>query len=286
MSIWTTLASRPFEVAFVDVGGVSTRSLQAGEGPAVLLLHGTSSHVEVFTPNVPAYADAGYWAHAIDMLGHGYTDKPATRYEVPDYVAHVLGYLDATGVDRVHLVGESLGGWVAAWFASEHPDRVASLQLVSSGGTLAVPEVMARIRETTTRAAMEDDIDLTRQRLANLFHDPAQLSEELVEARYRIYHQPAFQEVLPRLLVMQDMETRQRNLLRPDRMARIRARTRIVWGRHNPMGATPEAEGILAAIPDATLTVYEECGHFPQLEYPERFNRESVAFLDAVEGRA
>jgi 2-hydroxy-6-oxonona-2,4-dienedioate hydrolase len=279
VSIWNLLATGAFTLTFVDVNGISTRSLQVGSGAPVVFLHGTSSHLEVFTPNLRAFADAGFEAHAIDMLGHGYTDKPDRDLEVSDYVNHVVQYIDANGWDRVNLVGESLGGWVAAWLCSEHSQRVSSLQLVSSGGTLAVPEVMERIRTTTERAVYEDQRTLTYERLAKLFFDPAQLDDDLVEARYRIYHNPDFQRMLPHLLCMQDMDIRQRNLLRPERMARIITPTRIIWGRFNPMGAVLEAQRIHEAIAGSELEIYESCGHFPQLEYPERFNQEAIGFI-------
>jgi 2-hydroxy-6-oxonona-2,4-dienedioate hydrolase len=96
--------------------------------------------------------------------------------------------------------------------------------------------------------------------------------------RYAIYHDPAFVANLPNLLRPQDMEVRQRNLLRPERMGRITAPTRIYWSRHNPMGDVTEGEGIHAAIPGSTLRTFEDCGHFPQLEVTEDFNREVVAF--------
>ena len=284
MSIWTRLGHRAFRVGFADAAGVATRVLRLGDGgEAVVLLHGTSSHLEVYAGNVGAYADAGYEVHALDMLGHGYTAPAKHDLEVPDYVAHLRDYLDACGLDRVHLVGESLGGWVAATFAGELPERVRSLQLVASGGTRAVPEVMRRIRETTTRAVQSPDRTLTRERLANLLIDPESVDEELVDVRYAIYHQPAFQAALPHLLCMQDMDVRTRNLLTPGRLARIGAPTLVHWGRHNPMGDVSEAEGIAAAVPGARLEIYEHCGHFPQIEYPEKFNGLSVGFLRSLE---
>ncbi|WP_329133763.1 alpha/beta fold hydrolase [Streptomyces sp. NBC_01476] len=285
MSIWTRLSDGPFAVEFVDAAGVRTRSLRvegAGAREAVVLLHGTSSHLEVWAGNVRAYADAGFAAHAVDMLGHGFTDSAEHDCEVPDYVQHLLDYLDARGLDRVHLVGESLGGWVAAWFAGVHPERVRSLQLVASGGTRAVPAIMRRIRETTTLAVTSPERRYTRERLAGLLYDPGSVDEELVDVRYEIYHRPAFQKALPHLLCMQDPEVRARNLLTPQRMARISAPTLVFWGRHNPMGDVSEAAGIHAAVPDAGLHIFDECGHFPQIEYPARFNELSVEFLRQV----
>jgi 2-hydroxy-6-oxonona-2,4-dienedioate hydrolase len=282
VSVWGDLAGAPFRLEFVPAAGMATRSLRVGDGEPVVLLHGTSSHLEVYSRNVHAIAAGGFAVHAIDMLGHGYSAKPDRDLEVPDYVRHVGDYLDAIGADSAHLIGESLGGWVAAWFAAEHPERTRSLQLLASGGTRAVPAIMDRIRTTTTLAATSPDRQHTRERIANLLADPATVDEDLVDARYRIYHRPEFVKMLPHLLCMQDMTVRRRNLLRPDRMGRITAPTAIYWGRHNPMGDVTEAEGIHAAIPGSRLTVFEGCGHFPQIEYPERFNDLAVKFLLAA----
>ena len=279
MTIWNELAGLDFAVKTVDAAGVPTRSLQAGAGEeAVIFLHGTSGHLEAFARNIAAHAPH-YVCHAIDMLGHGYTGKPDYPYEIPRYVDHLVNYLDAVGLDKVHLVGESLGGWVAAYLASEQPERVLSLQLLAAGGTVANPDVMQRIRTSTTKAVQSNDIELTRARLHLLMHDPVNATEELVEARHRIYHQPDFVANIHNLLSLQDMDTRQRNLLRPDRLARIQAPTLVVWGHENPFGDVPEAEKMAADIAGAQLQLYPECGHWPQHEQAALYNPLSLEFL-------
>lgn len=284
MTFWTELAGTDFAVVTVDAGGVPTRALQAGPaaGPPVVFLHGTSGHLEAFVRNIGAHAEAGYRCHAIDMLGHGYTGKPDYPYEIPRYVEHLAGYLDAVGAPAAHLAGESLGGWVAAWLASERPERVLSLQLLAAGGTKANPAVMERIRTSTLAAVREDDIGLTRSRLRLLMHDPGDVTEELVEVRHRIYHQPDFVANVENLLCLQDMATRQRNLLRPDRLATIKAPTLVVWGRQNPFGDVPEARALHQAIAGSRLELFDECGHWPQHEQHEAYNRLSLAFLAGV----
>jgi 2-hydroxy-6-oxonona-2,4-dienedioate hydrolase len=214
------------------------------------------------------------------MLGHGFTGKPDFPYEIPKYVEHLLGFMDACGIKKAHLVGESLGGWVAGWLASEHPERVRSLQLLCAGGTVANPAVMARIRSSTLDAVQNDDIALTRARLELLMADPAKdVSDELVETRHRIYHAPDFVASIENLLCLQNMEVRQRNLLRADRLAKITAPALIVWGNENPFGDVPEAKELQQMLPGSRLEILGHCGHWPQHEQPEKYNRLSLEFL-------
>jgi 2-hydroxy-6-oxonona-2,4-dienedioate hydrolase len=242
-----------------------------------VFLHGTSGHLEAFARNITAHAD--YDVHAVDMLGHGYTGKPAQPYEIADYVAHLMDYLDAVGVQRAHIVGESLGGWVGARAAIQHPERVLSLQLLCAGGTVANPKVMERIKSSTLQAVTSDDVDLTRQRLRLLMADEADATEELVEVRHAIYHAPDFVANVENLLSLQEMERRQRNLLRPEDLARITQPTLIVWGRQNPFGEVPEANAMHEAIAGSQLELFEDCGHWPQHEKAELYNPISLEFL-------
>lgn len=281
MTIWTDLSPVPFSLSYVDAGGVRTRTLRAGEGAPVVFLHGTSGHLEAFTRNIAAHAEH-YAVHAIDMLGHGYTGKPDSPYEIPLYVKHLLDYLDVVGIDKAHIVGESLGGWVGARAAVDFPDRIASLQLLCAGGTVANPEVMQRIDSSTRQAVATDDVELTRKRLRLLMADPADATEELVEVRHRIYHEPDFVAGIDNLLSLQKMEVRRRNLLTKEQMAAITQPTLIVWGRKNPFGDVPEAQAMHEAIPGSRLELFDDTGHWPQHEQAGRYNPLSLEFLAKV----
>lgn len=279
MTIWTDLSETAFSVDFVDAGGLRTRTLRVGKGDPVIFLHGTSGHLEAFIRNLPAHAEL-YECHAIDMMGHGYTDSPPQAYRISGYVDHLIAYMDAVGIDRAHFVGESLGGWVAGRLAADHPDRVGKITLVAPGGTVANPAVMERIK-TSTRAAVEsDDIGLTRKRLELLMFDSTHnVTDELVDVRHAIYHRESFVNAIDRLLALQEMENREPDLLSVEQMNSIKAPTLIVWGMENPFGEVPEAHRMQESIPGSRLELFEKCGHWPQHEHADRFNALNLAFL-------
>ena len=278
MTIWTEMGDIEFALKHVDAGGLRTRSLQAGAGDPVIFLHGTSGHLEAFIRNVAVISEH-FACHAIDMMGHGYTESPGVPYRISGYVQHVLAYMDAEGIESAHFVGESLGGWVSGRLAADHPDRVKTLALVAAGGTVARPEVMERIKTSTRKAVLSDDITFTRKRLELLMFDAANVSDELVDVRHGIYHRPDFVKNIDNLLCLQEIENRTPDLLTTQQMGRISAPTRVVWGADNPFGEVPEARAMAAAISGATLDIYGECGHWPQHEQADRFNRETLAFL-------
>ena len=108
---------------------------------------------------------------------------------------------------------------------------------------------MERLIKSTTAAVMEDDIDLTRKRLQLLMHDAKDATEELVQTRYVIHHQPDFQKNLHNLLCLQNMEIRQRNMMTTEQLNQIKVPTLVIWGRNNPFGEVPEANKMQEAIP-------------------------------------
>src|SRR3546814_7400324 len=87
----------------------------------------------------------------MDLVGHGWSDRPEIDYEIPAYTDHVLKVMAALGRDKAHISGESLGGWVAAHMAIHHPEKVDRIVLNTAGGWTAHPPVMERIRPCPRR---------------------------------------------------------------------------------------------------------------------------------------
>src|SRR5699024_5607437 len=195
-------------------GGVRTRYLRAGDAdaPAVVLLHGSGGHAEAYVRNLEAHAEH-FSTWAVDMLGHGYTDKPGRPLEVRHYVEHLMAVLDAIGADRAHISGESLGGWVAARAAIDHPDRVGRLVLNTAGGSQADPEVMQRIITLSMAAAEDPTWETVQARIKWLMADKSKDYDDLVASRQRVYRQLGFVAAMKHIMALQVPEIRTRKLL-------------------------------------------------------------------------
>jgi pimeloyl-ACP methyl ester carboxylesterase len=160
-SLWTWLREVEFCQRWVDVNGVDTRIAEAGskDSPAVILLHGTGGHREVYAPTIgPLSAD--FHCIAVDMVGNAFSDRPDYDYEIAVYVSHLAGLLDVLGIEQASFIGMSLGAWVAARFALDHPDRTRKLILQDPKArerNLLAPEQWAAIQAPTLVVASGKD---------------------------------------------------------------------------------------------------------------------------------
>jgi 2-hydroxy-6-oxonona-2,4-dienedioate hydrolase len=278
--VWVALSATPHTVGFVQVGPWRTRVLQAGpaDGEALVLMAGTGGHLEAYAHNIPAFAQR-YRVVAYDYPGHGYTTHATADLELPDYVEHLAGLLGALGIDKAHLNGESLGGWVAVKFAAAHPDRVGKLVLNTPGGTMARPEVMEKLRSLSQAAADDPTPERIRARLEWLMADPATVTDELVEIRRKIYARPGFANSMRHILCLQDPEIRRRNLITDEDLAAVPGPTLVVWTSDDPSGPAGAGMEMAEKIPRGRFQLITGAGHWPQWEQRDRFNEIVLAFL-------
>ena len=279
-SVWSDLQGVPFEQGYLMVGGVRTRYLRAGDPgkPVLMLLHGSGGHAEAYVRNLAAHAEY-FWTWAIDMLGHGYTDKPGHPVEISHYVEHLMAVLRTIGVERASVSGESLGGWVAARAAVDHPDVVDRLVLNTAGGSQADPAVMQRIITLSMAAAENPTWDTVQARIKWLMADKSKDYDDLVASRQRIYRQTGFVAAMRDIMALQDPEIRARNILGPDEYGAITAPTLVLWTSDDPTADVAEGRRIASMIPGARFEVMPGCGHWPQYEDAKTFNRLHLDFL-------
>jgi len=290
-TVWSGLAGLDYSIRHLRVGPWSTRILESGEGAPLILMHGTGGHLEAFARNIHAFAGAGagtgtgtgskagYRVIAYDYPGHGWTTTAESDLEIDDYLTHLVGLMDTLGIERAHLSGESLGGWVGLKSAARHPDRVARLVLNTPGGTMAKPEVMERIRSLSQAAADDPSEERIRTRLEWLMADPKSVTDELVAIRRAIYSRPGFADSMRHVLCLQQPAIRRRNLVTDDELASITAPTLVIWTSDDPSGPAKAGLDMAERIPGGEFHLIKEAGHWPQWEQRDEFDRIVLEFL-------
>ncbi|MWA03506.1 alpha/beta fold hydrolase [Actinomadura sp. LD22] len=280
-SPWQDLRGVAFAQRWVNAGGVATRVLEAGDpaSPALVFIHGTGGHAEAYTRNIGPHAEH-FHTYSIDMVGHGFSDKPEQTYGFLDYVEHLRAFLDAEGIEKASFSGESMGAGIAAWFALTHPDRVDRLCLNTGAALYLAPEVVQRLTRLSMAAVENPTRESVRKRLEFLVHDPSQVTDDLVETRLAIYRQPEFAKAMPAILARHtDPETQRTNVISEEQWRSLPHPTLVLWTTHDPTAPVEAGEQVAGWLPDSRFVVMEDCGHWPQFEDAATFNRVHLDFM-------
>ncbi|MCQ1948889.1 alpha/beta fold hydrolase [Arthrobacter sp. zg-Y859] len=278
-SLWQQIGDLPHQLFYLEIGGWRTRVLSVGEGSdTIVMMAGTSGHLEAFTQNIRALART-HTVIAYDYPGHGFSSLAGADLEIADYEKHLVGLLDALNVDRAHLCGESLGGWIALKFAQSHADRVRTLILSAPGGQIIKTSAMGKARSVSREAVENPTFANVKARLQVVIHDPELITDELVHMRQAVYSREGFARSMDHILALQQPEIRFRNRVTEEDYAALTVPTLLVWTDHEPSGGIETGERFAAAIPDGELLVIRNAAHWPQWEDPEAFNECALDFL-------
>jgi 2-hydroxy-6-oxonona-2,4-dienedioate hydrolase len=260
----------------MDIDGIPTFVVRRGQGPAVILIHGASPGACTsvnWKPNLEPLASAGFAVVGYDQPGFGHTGHP-TDFSMEYRVAHARALLDALGLDRFHLVGNSMGAYIAARIALDDP-RVDRLVLVSSSAL--APQVSEASAARARRHAQElrdfePSLEAMRAMTLKTLHDPSLVTEELVRERHEM-------SIGPR----HDAHVKRRSAPRPrpitDELRRLRTPALILWGRDDQGAAVERGLALFQLIPHAEFHAFDRCGHWVQWDQADRFNRMVTAFL-------
>ena len=257
------------EHRYVDADGLRTFYLTAGRGHPVVLIHGGSPGVCALVAwklNMEPLAASGLCLYGFDQAGFGHTANP--RDHSFEYrVAHARAFIDALGLERFHLIGNSMGAYIAARIALEDP-RAKRLVLVSSG-TLA-PQGSAEAAAQGKRHAQElrkytPSIENMRAVTLKTFFHSELVTEDLVAERYEMSTGPRFEAIQKRWAAPPHKPL-------VDELPNIRNKTLVLWGRNDHGVALERGVLLFEALPDAELHVFNECGHWVFWDQAKRFN--------------
>ena len=267
------------ELRYRVIHGYRRAYRMAGSGPAILLIHGISDHSATWLHVLPALS-RNYTVIAPDLLGHGSSDKPRADYAAAAYACGMRDLLSVLDIERVTVVGHSLGGGVAAQFAYQYPERCERLVLVGSGGIgRGVHPVLRLAAIPGAELAMPlITSDLVRGVVARLLprmpaFTGADFGPDLHYAleRYAALRDPGARKAFLRTL-RSVVDVRGQVVTMLDRCYLARAMpTLLVWGARDRIVPVRHARLAHAAMPGSRLEVFPNAGHFPHQTEPERF---------------
>lgn len=260
---------------------------EAGDGPALVLLHGSGPGVSGwsnFRGNFPVFAGS-FRTVIMDMPGFGRSERPPLDRAYPRVAAdHVLRLLDGLGIEKAHLLGNSMGGYVAFEFALAHPERVDRLVGMGPGGLAASilgpdpSEGARRLGEfmmNPSKAAMEAWVD-------TMVANKAVVDDELIEERLANALAPGALESAMAIFASLGQHPEPVPLFA--RVKGIKAPTLITWGRDDRMLPVEQALFGFRQMPNAELHLFSKCGHWAQVERKDDFERLVIEFLTRPAG--
>ncbi|MGC5022829.1 alpha/beta fold hydrolase [Micromonospora sp. DT47] len=272
----------------VTVDGRRVRHRVDGDGPPVVLLHGIGRTLRDFTDQHDLLARR-FRVHSVDLPGHGGSLPLAGPCTLPALGRFVGHYLDAVGLDRpVHLVGNSLGGAVAMRFAATEPARVASLALVDSAGfgqevTIALRLLALR---PLARLLLRPSRGMARRTERAIFRDPAFVTDERIAYALEVARQPYAARVMRELVrdlgTFRGVRPQWREELLTE-VARHDIPTLVVWGDRDLILPAAHLDAARERFPRARTHLFSDCGHMPQIERAEEFQRLLVDLWAAAE---
>ena len=262
------------------------RYREAGDGPPLLLLHGSGPGVtgwRNFAGNMPTFA-RHFRTLVLELPGFGVSDDVGSHPMVAAQTA-VTEFLDGMGLDRVHLIGNSMGGFVATAFAISSPERVEKLVTIGGAGmSLFAPtpgEGIVRLSEFVE--------DPTRERLVDWLHsmvyDRSMVTEEMIEQRWAQATEPATlasSRLMYGRAALEQMAAAARDPETTPPWSRLRlvqAPTLVTWGRDDRVSPVDMALLPMRLLPRGELHVFPNCGHWVMIEQKDAFESAAVAFL-------
>jgi pimeloyl-ACP methyl ester carboxylesterase len=238
-----------------------------GEGTPLMLLHGLFGALSNFQDLVQHFSAK----HNVVIPLLPIYELPILQVSVSGLVEFVDKFVTHKGYDKVHVLGNSLGGHVGLLYVIAHPERIASVTLTGSSG----------LYESAFGTAFpkRGDYEYIKNKTAATFYDPAVASKELVDEVFSIVNDRG-----KAIRVVATAKSAVRHNL-GDKLHKIKAPTLLIWGKQDIVTPPFVGEKFKELISDSRLYMLDECGHAPMMEKPAEFNALLEAFLDEVEGK-
>jgi pimeloyl-ACP methyl ester carboxylesterase len=267
----------------IQVNGNTIFYVVKGEGKPLILIHGYGAAIWLWEKQIDLLSQY-YRVYALDLLGHGFSDRPKIAYTPETYIYSFRDFMDAIGVEKATLIGNSMGGGLAWSVAGIFPERVDKLILIDC----IPPDVLGQVRNDSfkTLVAVEKypfllylvyatrNRDSTRWILQECVMDKNLITPEIVDRQYR------FSRIKGTTWSLYSTFRNAKYAMKlKEYLPRINRPTLLVWGEEDILFPPSVGEGLQRAIAGSTLQVIEKSGHIPMWETPDKVNPLILAFL-------
>ena len=256
---------------YVSVGGHKTRYLECGgSGDFLVFLHGLGASADRWEFVAPLFGKH-FRVIIPDLIGFGYSDKPAVDYTMEFFSDFLGSFLDELGIRKAHIVGSSLGGQISVEFTADNNTRVKKLVLVSPSGTMrtATPAL-----DSYTMAALYPNVKSARRAFAAMDAFPKRIPNHIIEdfvSRMKLPNaKMAYMSTLLGLNNSADVRSR---------LDRIRVPTMLIWGDMDPVIPQNYSREFVSAIENCVYRRMPKSGHTPYVDNPDGFYRHVKGFL-------
>lgn len=253
----------------IDVAGIETNYHDQGSGSPVLLIHGSGAGVTAWANwrGLIPVLRSSYRVIAPDVVGFGYTSAPeGFQYNLRTWTGHLFGLLDALGIPRVSVIGNSLGGALALKMAIDRPERVDRIVTMGSAG-IAFP-VTDGLEAVW---GYEPSLDSMRRLLDFFLYDASVAGPDLAELRYRAALRPGVQAAFASMFPAPRQKGVDSLALPEDALRALPHRALLVHGRDDQVVPVLTSERLSRLIPNSDLHVFGKCGHWSQIEKADEF---------------
>ena len=273
-----------YEDKYVQVDGLKTRYIEAGAGPAAILLHGASlgSSADVFERNLKPLADAGVRPIAYDQPGFGLTDNP-TDYSVPYRRKFIMKFMDALGLQSAAMVGHSQAGGMAVANAFEFPNRITKIMILGTGSLLPpLPEGQQKAKAPTEGeegTASEPTLEQSRALLEHNLFNHKLITPEVLEVRQRMSLGKNFDAFLKRGQAGQGGGGAKDAKPMWQRLVELPCPLLLIFGKNDRSNAFERATLLKEKYPKLNLHIVDNCKHLVQWDVADQFHKLAADFL-------
>jgi pimeloyl-ACP methyl ester carboxylesterase len=268
---------------YADIKGVKIRYLVMGSGPKVLLLHGFGGFMETWAFNIPPLSKR-YRVYAIDLPGHGLSDKPKNSYNTAFAIESAHDIMETLGIDQATLIGHSLGGAVSINIALSLPEQVSRLVLIDSAGLSRTLPWLYRLSAVPVLGnmllslAVEPALELSLKRL---FYDSPALSDELKNIILENSSRPGVRETLLSILKQNaGLRGPRPEAVLIDKLPQLKVPSLFVHGAQDRVFPLKQVREAFSMAPDSRVKIFDQCGHCPHIEKAVEFNETVMEFLE------